>query len=473
MSEQLASPKILLLPAVALGAVAIGVLAGKSPTTALAVAVMVGVIPLIFARYTLGVGIFILSTFLALSSTAQKGLGALVIVAGFALLAGSSRAVRRQFFDEQRTLMLLLLAFLAWEFMTVIWATSTSDVTYSLSRYIPNFLVFFVVYAAVRDRRDLLTLIGFFVLASAISAAIAIASPPSATAYQSVTRDGGLFDPNYLAAVLVAGFTLSVALTCMRSLPSLGRVLAGAAGAMCIIGILASVSRGGLIALSVALVAGVCVAGRWRLKLAVVTLLVAFVGVGYFGVVASPAARQRLTQSDGGSGRTTIWQVGWREVQANPITGVGAGNFSVAGIRYVAQPGATTHTAEVDTGYFIDVPTVAHNTYLEVLAEGGIPAIVMFLAIIGYSLASIRKAWLLSRRAGDQDLELIAYGLFTGVLGFLVASFFLSEEYSKQLYVLLAFGPVLLRVAQNSNVATAVVSRLPASPAAALARLRG
>jgi hypothetical protein len=43
-------------------------------------------------------------------------------------------------------------------------------------------------------------------------------------------------------------------------------------------------------------------------------------------------------------------------------------------------------------------------------------------------------------------MELVCYALFAGLLGFLVASVFLSEEYSKQLWILLAFGPFLLRV---------------------------
>jgi PST family polysaccharide transporter len=466
-------PAFFAVPAVACAGVAIGFLAGKSPTDGLAVAIALGFIPLVFARYTVAVGVFLLSTFLDLSSTAQKGLGVLVLVAAVGLLAGSSRAVRKEFFRAQKKLTLLLLVFLAWEFVTVIWATSTGDVFYSLSRWIPNFVLFYVVYAAVDDRKDLMTLLGFFVFAAVISAIIAIASPPPAAAYATVTRDGGLFDPNALAAVLVAGLTVSVAMVCINAWPGLVRIAAGAAAAICMAGILLSVSRGGLIALVVALIVAVCTAGRWRVKLGVATLVVAALGVGYFGFVAPAAVRDRLTQNDGGSGRTTIWQVGWREVKANPIKGVGAGNFSVAGLKYVEEPGATTHEALVDTGYFVDTPTVAHNTYLEVLAEGGIPALLMFLGILGFSLVCIRKAWMACRRSHDTGLELIAYGLFAGLVGFLVASFFLSQEYSKQLYVLLALGPVLLKVTSARVAAAPSPLRIAPSPAAAFRRLAG
>ena len=103
----------------------------------------------------------------------------------------------------------------------------------------------------------------------------------------------------------------------------------------------------------------------------------------------------------------------------------------------------------VTAGYFIDTPTVAHDTYLEVLAEGGVPGLALFLAIIGFSLGCMRRAWLAFRRSRDHNMELLTYGLFAGLVGLLVASFFLSEEYNKQLYVLLAMGPVLLKLASR------------------------
>jgi O-antigen ligase len=443
-----------------LAAAAIGLLAGTSPSEAIGVAAVLAFIPIVLSRFTLGVGIFVVSTFLGISGTAQKGIGFLVILVAVGMLL-SDRAGGANFFAEHKRMTALMLGYLAWSFIGATWATSTGDVLYSISRYIPNFLVFFVVYAAARDRTDISMLVAFFVLGSAVSAADAIISPPAASAYTDVSRAGGTFgDPNYLAAVLVTGFALSAALSRVRALGPFGQASAGLAGALCMLGILYSVSRGGLIALGVALIAAVCIAGRWRGRLAVAVVLVGLAGAGYFFVLAPAAARDRLTSSsDGGSGRTTIWAVGWREVKNNPIKGVGAGNFSVGGVKYVLAPGAVDHFAAVDTLYFIDTPTVAHNTYLEVLAEEGIPAFSVFLLIILASLNCMRLAALKFRSSDDDEMELISYGAFCGVLGFLAASFFLSEEYSKQLYLLLAMGPALLKVA-NSGVGSAVTAKV-------------
>ena len=53
------------------------------------------------------------------------------------------------------------------------------------------------------------------------------------------------------------------------------------------------------------------------------------------------------------------------------------------------------------------------------------------------------------RRAGDWEMELLCYAVLCGVTGFLAASFFLSEEYSKQLWIVVALGPALLRASRD------------------------
>lgn len=443
-------------------AASIGGFAGHSPAQAIGLVAVVAFIPIVISRFTVGVGIFIVTTFLGLSGTAQKGIGLVVIVAALGFMLGDRRSTPNFFADHKR-LTLLLIGYLAWCVLGITWAQNTGDVTLSLERYIPNFLVFIVVYSTARSRVDLRVLAGFFVLGAAGAAADAIISPLPSSAYGDVSRVGSLFgDPNYFAAVLVTGFALALALNRARSLTVFGQTTAAVAAGLCLLGILLSVSRGGLIALAVTLLSAVFLAGRWRGRLAAATLLVLLAALVYFFAFAPAADRARLTSSQGGgSGRTTIWKVGWREVQHHPIVGVGAGNFSDAGARYVIEPGLINHHATGYTAYFLDTPTVAHNTYLEVLAEEGIIGLMMFLAIIAVSLGCAQRAAVRFRAAGDEEMELLCYGLLCGVLGFLVASFFLSEEYSKQLYLLLAMGPALLRVAvtQPQTLRTAVTPR--------------
>jgi O-antigen ligase len=439
-------------------AVALGIIAGKSPQLALGVAAALVFVGLVWGNYTVAIGVFIVTTFLPLPGTVAKGAGMVLVLAWFAMIATRSSRDFPDFASAHKAITLLLLAFVTWTLMSLTWAESTAAVFTSLGRYIPNFVLFFLIYAAADKRSHALVLLGFFVLGGAVAAADGVASPPSATLAADVSRTGGTFgDPNYLAAVLVLTLALGGALASVRSLLPALRVGAMIACALSVAGILLTVSRGGLIALGVALVVSVFIAGKWRAKLAAITVLITLVTVGYFAFYASPAVRQRVTESNGGSGRADIWTVGWRMVEAHPLNGVGAGNFQIADRHYLLRPGATTHAA-----YILNAPKAAHNAYLEVLAEGGIPALAMFLAIVGFSLRCTAKAWRAFRRSRDRELELVCYALFAGLVGFLAASFFLSQEYSKQLWLLLAFGPFLLRISSLS-VGAATPSPRPAA----------
>jgi exopolysaccharide production protein ExoQ len=178
----------------------------------------------------------------------------------------------------------------------------------------------------------------------------------------------------------------------------------------------------------------------------VLALLVAVTAIGYFSVVA-PAAGHRLFEADGGSGRTDIWKVGWRMVEAKPVTGVGAGNFPDASIHYVlVEPGAIQN----DT-YVVDDPHVAHNIYLGFLAELGIVGLCLFLLIAGGSLRAAALAARNFARSGDRELELMTRAVVVAILALLAADFFLSDQYSKQLWLLLAFGPALLAISLRAE----------------------
>ena len=60
--------------------------------------------------------------------------------------------------------------------------------------------------------------------------------------------------------------------------------------------------------------------------------------------LASPAERARVTEVQGGSGRTDIWTVGTRMVRAHPLTGIGLGNFQNTSIHYLLRPGEITRS---------------------------------------------------------------------------------------------------------------------------------
>ncbi len=164
--------------------------------------------------------------------------------------------------------------------------------------------------------------------------------------------------------------------------------------AICLAGVLATGSRGGLIGLGVMLVAGIFVGGRWRMRAIVLLATSALALVVYVNLIASSAAVQHLSSSNS-SGRTDLWTVGVRMWEANPVLGVGSGNYINAAIHYVDQPGALTRADLI-----VDVPHVAHNTYLQVLDDMGVPGLLLFLTLVGVSLRAAFSAARDSRHPG-------------------------------------------------------------------------
>ena len=151
-------------------------------------------------------------------------------------------------------------------------------------------------------------------------------------------------------------------------------------------------------------------------------------------------------------------------VEANPVAGVGAGNFANTSVHYLIEPGAI-----VRDEYIVDTPKVAHNMYLEILAELGIVGMTLFLTILGYSLYCALKAIRRFGELGDRQMEIVSRALFVALIGLLVSDFFGSRQFNKQLWLLMSIAPALLAIARTSSEAAAAAAAdedYEASPAA-------
>jgi O-antigen ligase len=124
---------------------------------------------------------------------------------------------------------------------------------------------------------------------------------------------------------------------------------------------------------------------------------------------------------------------------------VGTGNFPVSSVHYLLRPGVVQRTEKI-----LEKPDVAHNTYLQIQTELGLVGLLFFLGIVVASLTSLAQAAREFRRRNDESMEIVARGVFVALVGLLAADFFISEMYSKLLWLLLALGPVLLGVALRS-----------------------
>jgi O-antigen ligase len=125
---------------------------------------------------------------------------------------------------------------------------------------------------------------------------------------------------------------------------------------------------------------------------------------------------------------------GIRLILANPVLGVGLDNFMSRIPDYVTREEAS----RMDR-----VARVAHNSYVEVGAEVGIPALLVFLGILVSNFISLEKVARRSRRYGAPYLREAALGLETGLIGGSIAMFFISAEYEKLFWMSIFIGMCL------------------------------
>lgn len=430
-------------------AAALGLLAGLDPRYALAAALGLAFVAIVISDLAVGVCLFAVASFLDVLpfggslTSLSKVIGLLLLVSWVAVL-GTQGTSGRDFFAAHPTMTYVLVLFLAWSTASALWAEDGSAALSDLQRYAPNALLFLIVFTAIRERRQAIWLGVAFIGGTLISVLYGLANPAPAGAVNDVSRLSGVgFDPNELAALAVAGMVLTVpfALEWRRS-PGV-RVLAVGAATLCLASVLLSFSRGGLVALAVMLVAAVIAGGRWRVATVAILIVVVIGGAGYFAGIATPEQRARVTEANGGTGRSDIWAVGWRMFAAHPVRGVGSGNFPISSVHYLLRPGSIQRS-----DFIVDKPKVAHNIYLQEAAELGIPGFAMFMTIVGFALACAVRAARCFRDGGDRQMELFSRAVFLALVGLMAAFFFLSEQFSKQLWLLMAFAPALLAVSE-------------------------
>ena len=433
---------------VALFAIPVGVLAGIDPKLAIFAALGLAFVVIAFSDLAAGLSIFTFLGFVEVVSVggAAKIAGLLLALSWFALIATTPRA-EHQFLTVHPLMSAVIGLFLGWALLSSTWAEAPDHAVTAASRYALNALLFLIIFTAIRTPKQLGWVLLAFTVGAAVAAIAGIASPPT-------TADGRIgsyeLDPNQLGAVLVAGVPLALALVALYRKPPL-RLVGIATGLFAVVSIWLTASRGALVATAVALLAAVLIGGRWRPAIFLAAIVVAFSTFTYYSTFASSDTQQRLSaatqgESDLQEARVTLWQVAWRAFKENPVGGIGADNFQTSARHFINQPGSLARTDKV-----VDQPSVVHNSWLEIAAETGIVGITLMATIILFSLRSLLRAAGLFRQLGERRMQGVALCVATALIGYVAALTFISDEYSKGLWVLLGLGPAIFAMAQSAE----------------------
>jgi O-antigen ligase len=149
-------------------------------------------------------------------------------------------------------------------------------------------------------------------------------------------------------------------------------------------------------------------------------------------------------QSGTGDMRLELWKAGIRMWKANPVLGVGAGNF-----RWVIGEYESEEQFE-KFGRDLGGSVVAHSSHVEMLSELGSAGAVAMLVLTWSTWAGLGKIRPPKRKPGDPPLhpDLVELGHYAdavrcAILAILVNGTFLSLFYYSHLWVLLAAGTAM------------------------------
>ncbi len=198
-----------------------------------------------------------------------------------------------------------------------------------------------------------------------------------------------------------------------------------------VITIILTHSRGGFLAL-----AGSTLWLAWRSgKLFQATMLFGVLAVMFLMFAPASVTDRLSTIADAAQGnedssvdaRFRAWGIALEMVRDNPILGVGLRNFQSYRLS-IDEHAATAHVIHV-----------AHNSYLQIWAESGTPAFVIYLLLLSSVFFACNRMMRLSKRRPDLHwLGCYARGLEASTFGFMIGAMFLNRGHFDLIYHLFA-----------------------------------
>ena len=132
-------------------------------------------------------------------------------------------------------------------------------------------------------------------------------------------------------------------------------------------------------------------------------------------------------------GRYDAWRTGVNMVKDRPLYGVGAGAFMIAWPEYAPGDAGEARSE--------------HNTYIQLVSELGLPALFLFLTVIGAAAFGTMHA---AKVKGP--LQPIARGVQAGLIGFVICSVWGGIAWTWPVYLLASFAFAVRRLDANTAV---------------------
>jgi O-antigen ligase len=340
-------------------------------------------------------------------------------------------------------LLAVVVVLFLWIGLSLITSTDPAYSVQKMLRYTLFMSFFFLVIQLVDGRAGVERVMRWFTVSVTLAAFYGI--------YTFITQGGGrasgpVEDANDFAYLLAVALPICGYLIAMEPRR---RLLWSVSFALIAGATLATFSRGALVGLGVLLAWGVVTR-----RIPVWAILTGLATAGIVVVLAftiwKPIVDKSLQQKEhianaNETSRMAYWSVALQLTERHPLTGVGPDRYPIEAPPLIQN-----------NPIFIAKP-VTHNSYLEILSEDGVPALLLFFLYIGLSWRELRKIQRRAVRTGDIERRRLATAFQASMIVAVVSATFLSEQLTSPLWLLPALALVLTR----SEYATAPVDEHP------------
>ncbi|MBP8001553.1 MAG: O-antigen ligase family protein [Chloroflexi bacterium] len=474
-----ASPRSLFDPPTffMVGAIGLGLMTGLtvilSPGWLWPVAIVMALLLvwIVFTNPDLGVAILVFSVYTRFSDVMEHHNGIPSFVLPLAILITGVLVFRWWFWGEtihsweQVAILTGVYGFVG--FSSLLYAAAPDRSQIILLEYIKDVLILLTIVLALRRRESFSYVIWALLLAGIFMGTL--------TVYQQLTGTfannyggfaqaevkniigevsdyrvaGPVSATNFYAMILVVLVPLALD-RLWQEKKVLLRLLALWSLVVCCLSIIFTFSRGGFLALCLVLMLMVLRQAtrpsRILLSMGVLVVLLQFLPANYTDRLATtldllPGSKTDARNETSFRGRTSEVLVAWHIFTDHPILGVGLNNYKYYYQDY-AQPLGWDNRREERS---------AHNLYLEIAAETGLIGLAAFTAILINAGLSMRFAYRTLLQTGHYSEASMVAALVIGLVGYLLASFFLHGAYPRYFWLLMGIALGLPQIVTHSR----------------------
>jgi len=336
----------------------------------------------------------------------------------------------------------LILVFLSLMLVSILFSTDKKLSLFQYLTYVQLFIFYVIIVDFVEDERKFKYLIGALLISGLINAIYSIHNFyfDSGTVFgNGVEREAGfLANANRFgyAEILIALLAFPFAINMKMKIVRFTYILTIA---VVMFSALLSFSRGTFIAL---VATGVYVLmtmfKRKQIMIWLMGILIAM------AIIAPGAVWERARTIVYPDEREGSWPTryaflidGFKMGISNPLTGVGLGRFKEEFLKFSTKPVSPTSGG-------------AHNMYISVMSENGIPVLAVFLLLLYRTIRRIRELG----SSSSKKITPYAMSIELGMVFTLCAGFFGTIEYLKIFWLLLALANVTDKIGHSldSNV---------------------